>query len=122
MRSSDVARRLGNPYFTFRNVSASLQKYGTSFEKPKSERPRMINTRKFRGVIERIIDGLSLNKVAEELKIRRKTVQRIVKNKLKLKNYKLVQGQYLLDASKVRKLDQASKIVLPTSECTAYRT
>uniref|UniRef100_A0A8R1E9Y8 Uncharacterized protein n=1 Tax=Caenorhabditis japonica TaxID=281687 RepID=A0A8R1E9Y8_CAEJA len=94
MRSSDVTRTLGSSDSTARNVSAALKK--------------------IRGVIKRRIDrhdGLSLNKVAGELKIGGKTVQRIVKDDLKLDSFKLSRGQYLSDASKANRLDKAKKLL-----------
>uniref|UniRef100_A0A8R1I703 Transposase Tc1-like domain-containing protein n=1 Tax=Caenorhabditis japonica TaxID=281687 RepID=A0A8R1I703_CAEJA len=98
MRSSDVSRTLGILDSTVRNVSVAqlFKKYGSSSERPKAGRPRTVNTRRIRGVIKRKINrnnGVSLNKVAEELKIGRRTVQRIVKDDFKLNSYKLAHGQ-----------------------------
>uniref|UniRef100_A0A8R1ECB6 Paired domain-containing protein n=1 Tax=Caenorhabditis japonica TaxID=281687 RepID=A0A8R1ECB6_CAEJA len=56
MRSSDVARTLGISDSTVSNVSAALKKYGSSSERPKTGRPRTVNTRRIRGVIKRRID------------------------------------------------------------------
>uniref|UniRef100_A0A8R1EFV5 Tc1-like transposase DDE domain-containing protein n=1 Tax=Caenorhabditis japonica TaxID=281687 RepID=A0A8R1EFV5_CAEJA len=141
MRSSDVARTLGILDSTVRNVSAAFKKYGSSSERPKTGRPRTVNTRRIRGVIKRKIDrndGLSLNKVAGELKIGGRTVQRILKDDLKImirisqksefSSEKIISlsdelggalddgggvacGQYLSDASKANRLDKAKQIV-----------
>uniref|UniRef100_A0A8R1DJK8 HTH_7 domain-containing protein n=1 Tax=Caenorhabditis japonica TaxID=281687 RepID=A0A8R1DJK8_CAEJA len=100
MRSSDVTRTLRSSDSTVKNVSAALKKYGSSSERLITGRPQTVNTRRIWRVIKRRNDGLSLNKVAEELKIGKRTVQRIVKNDLKLDSYKLARGQYLSDASK----------------------
>uniref|UniRef100_A0A8R1HGQ7 Transposase Tc1-like domain-containing protein n=1 Tax=Caenorhabditis japonica TaxID=281687 RepID=A0A8R1HGQ7_CAEJA len=121
MRSSYVARTHGISDSTVRNVSAALKKYGSSSERLKTELPRTVNTRRIRRMIKRRNDRLSLNKVAGELKIGGRTVQRIVKDALKLNSYKLVCGQYLSNASKANGVDKA-KNSWPTSECGGSQT
>uniref|UniRef100_A0A8R1IA01 Transposase IS30-like HTH domain-containing protein n=1 Tax=Caenorhabditis japonica TaxID=281687 RepID=A0A8R1IA01_CAEJA len=88
MRSSDLARTLGFPYSTVKNRLSCTQKR------------RIVRN-----------DGLSLNKVAGELKIGGRTVQRIVKDNLKLDSYKLARCQNLSDPPKANRLDKAKKLL-----------
>ncbi|PIC39650.1 hypothetical protein B9Z55_011270 [Caenorhabditis nigoni] len=114
MRAIDVARMLGIPSSTVRNVSASIRKDRRCHVKPKLGRPFTVNTRQTRGIIKRRIDrndGLSLNKVASDLGIARSTVQKIVKKELNIHSYHISRGQYLSDASKASRLEKSKKLL-----------
>ncbi|EYC29274.1 hypothetical protein Y032_0006g2879 [Ancylostoma ceylanicum] len=72
-----------------------------------------VNTRKMRGVIKKTIDrkdGLSLNQMAKQLNISRKSVQMTVKNELGLRSYRLLSGQILDDHAKQNWKEKRKKL------------
>ncbi|XGW02346.1 hypothetical protein V3C99_014406, partial [Haemonchus contortus] len=80
-KSCDIAKRLGVPSVTVRNVAAALRNQGQASEIPKRGRPRAVNTPRICDIIRKRItrnDGVSMNRIASDLNISRQTVQKIM--------------------------------------------
>lgn len=112
--NANIAMKLNISIRTVQRVAKQLREKGHVKESPKAGRPRTVNTRKMRDIIKKRIkrnDELSLNKMAAELKISRGSLQNIVKNELKLRSYRLRQGQYLTDAAKANRLQKCKNLL-----------
>uniref|UniRef100_A0A7I5E8S1 HTH_7 domain-containing protein n=1 Tax=Haemonchus contortus TaxID=6289 RepID=A0A7I5E8S1_HAECO len=90
--SCDIAKRLGVPSPTVRNVASALRNRGRASAMPKRGRPRTVNTPKIRDTTRKRITrnhGVNMNRIASDLNINRQTIQKIAKRDLKLNNYRL---------------------------------
>ena len=80
--------------------------------KRKSGRPRTVNTRRTRAIIKKRIgrnDSISLNKIAQSLRIARSSVKSIVRNELKLRSYRLLKGHQLTYEPKMHRLKKCKE-------------
>lgn len=93
-------------------VSKAIYRFkelGTSADRPRSGRPTKVSTPK---MIERIRSRInrnptqSMRKMAKQLGVDKKTVQNIVKKKLKRRSYKTPSGQVLSEAAKQSRLEK----------------
>ncbi|KAK6057905.1 hypothetical protein COOONC_04536 [Cooperia oncophora] len=78
MKNSAISSRLGIPLRTVQKIVKQWKVEGHVQIKPRSGRKRTVNTRQMRGIIKKRIDrkdDLSLNKMAKQLNISRKSVQ-----------------------------------------------
>ena len=113
MKNSAISSRLGIPLRTVQKIVKQWKVEGHVQTKPRSGRKRTVNTRQMRGIIKKRIDrkdDLSLNKMAKQLNISRKSVQMIVKNELGLRSYRLLNGQVPTDQAKQNRKEKCKKL------------
>ena len=113
MKNSAISSRLGIPLRTVQKIVKQWKVEGHVQTKPRSGRKRTVNTRQMHGIIKKRIDrkdDLSLNKMAKQLNISRKSVQMIVKNELGLRSYRLFNGQVLTDQAKQNRKEKCKKL------------
>lgn len=103
MKNSAISAKLSVPLRTVQAIVKQFNEVGHINTKPGRGRKRTVNTRKMRGIIKKRInrnDGISVNKLAGDLKISRKSAQLIIKNELGLRSYRMLNGQVLTDQAK----------------------
>lgn len=109
-----IAESLGIPRSTVHRIAKQFKELGHVMEKSKSGRPRSVNVPRLRKVIRERIrrnDGLSINRMASNLGISRTSAQRIVKDNLGMRSYRLLQGQTLTEPAKEQRLVKAKKLL-----------
>lgn len=102
------------PRRTVYNIINRYKELGTTADRPRSGRPvtasTQQNVKKLRSRIKRNCRK-SISKLAKEIKISRRSVHRMIRNKLKLRSYKLGKGHYLDDRMKKVRLENAQRLV-----------
>lgn len=113
-KTSVITRKLNINIKTVQRLAKQLKTKGHVKEKPKTGKPRTVNTRALRKIIKKRIyrnDEIILNKMAKELKVFWGSIQNIVKSELGLRSYRLRQGQFLSDPSKLNRLQKSKKLL-----------
>lgn len=112
--ATTIGRQLNVNTRTVQRIMKRWREEGNVDVKRKTGRPRSVNTRRLRGIIKKKIDrndGVSMNRIASTLGISRTSVQKIVKNELGLRSYRLLSGQYLSEESKASRLKKCRELL-----------
>uniref|UniRef100_A0A7I5E7H4 DDE_3 domain-containing protein n=1 Tax=Haemonchus contortus TaxID=6289 RepID=A0A7I5E7H4_HAECO len=112
--AAEIARRLHINDRTVRRIVAQYRERGHHLPLPKSGRPRTVNVPRIRKVIKKRIsrnDEVSMNKIASDLHISRRSVQNIVKCELDFHSYRFFRGQMLSEAAKKNRLEKCQKLL-----------
>ncbi|EYC38951.1 hypothetical protein Y032_0685g1523 [Ancylostoma ceylanicum] len=113
MKNTAISSKLGVPLRTVQKIVKQWREKEHVQPRAGSGRKRTVNTRRMRGIIKKRIDrkdDLSLNQMAKQLNISRKTVQMIVNNELGLRSYRLLNGQVFTDQAKENRKEKCKKL------------
>ena len=112
-RISEIARLLNLPRMTVSDAVKRYQETGSNNDRVRSGRPRTSNTsvnrRRIKSRLQRN-PRWSTRKLAKSTEISRTSVQRILKNELQLKAYKLQEAHLLTDAMKATRLKRCKTL------------
>ena len=111
---ADIVKLLRIPRSTVYKAINRYEELGTTADRLRSGRPVTVttpkNVKKLRSRIQRN-PGKSMRKLAKEMKISFGTVHKMVRNKLKLRSYKLGRGHYLDERIKRVRLENAQRLL-----------
>lgn len=97
---SDIAKLLAMSYKSVWRIVKRYQEQGTAADRPRSGRPRSVNTAQLRSRVKKRIKRnscRSMRKMAKEVGVNRETLRLVVERDLGLRPYKLLQGQALTE-------------------------
>uniref|UniRef100_A0A7I4Y8V6 Transposase n=1 Tax=Haemonchus contortus TaxID=6289 RepID=A0A7I4Y8V6_HAECO len=112
--AAEIARRLHINDRTVRRIVAQYRERGHHLPLPKSRRPRTVNVPRIRRVTKKRIsrnEKFSMNKIASDLHISRRSVQKIIKCELDLHIYLFFRCQMLSETAKKNKLEKCQKLL-----------
>lgn len=108
-RNCDIARQLHIPSSRVSETIRRYQQLGTTEDRPRSGRPRSVNTPRNRSVIRKKITRnprRSMRRMALELGVSRESVRTIIKKEFKLHPYKFQKAHFLDDKMKAKRLQR----------------
>ncbi|PIO57586.1 hypothetical protein TELCIR_20996, partial [Teladorsagia circumcincta] len=114
LSASEIARRLQMPSRTVQRLVKQYREEGNIEPRKRTGRPRTKNTPRIRKIIKKGVvrnDGVSLNKIAKDLGVSRRTVQVIVERDLHLRSYRIYRGHTLTEAAMKNRLEKAKALL-----------
>uniref|UniRef100_A0A7I4YI78 HTH_7 domain-containing protein n=1 Tax=Haemonchus contortus TaxID=6289 RepID=A0A7I4YI78_HAECO len=120
--SCDIAKRLGVPSPTVRNVAAALRNRGRASAMPKRGRPRTANTPRIRDTTRRgspANHGVNMNRIASDLNINRQTIQKIAKRGPQAEQLSAPPRTISLEQSRQSRLIKCRKL-FSRAQCTPH--
>lgn len=113
-KQADIAATMKVSRKTVWRIIKRFNETNTTNARPRSGRPRTVNTPALRAKIRsriRYNNQRSMNKMAKELNVNPRTVRLIVRNELGLFPYKLLKAQTLADRHKIARLQKCEAML-----------